>query len=70
MARINWKAVERFGMAKDCPVCGGNTTVYDTECYNERLIRRRRCLECGKTYNTMEVYLEELINAQNGDHQN
>jgi transcriptional regulator NrdR family protein len=39
-------------------------TVCDTDYYNEHLIRRRRCLECGETYNTTEVYLEELINAQ------
>jgi transcriptional regulator NrdR family protein len=37
-----------------CLYCGGKTKVIDTGRSTEEVIRRRKCLECGKLFFTAE----------------
>lgn len=38
-----------------CPVCSGDTTVFDTFTEVDVVYRKRRCKECGNTFFTEEV---------------
>lgn len=45
----------------DCPKCGsGNGYVMDSRRAGGTVKRRRRCLDCGHRYSTMEVDAEKL----------
>lgn len=47
-----------------CPECGSDRIkVVDTRYGNstgDDLLRRRKCMDCGKTYKTVEIMVEEL----------
>lgn len=46
--------------AEDCPLCGGDTEVYDIRyvSYRGQKLRRRRCLSCGHRYGTIEIRVD------------
>jgi transcriptional regulator NrdR family protein len=37
-----------------CLYCGGKTKVMDSASSTEEVVRRRKCLECGKLFFTVE----------------
>lgn len=39
----------------NCPYCGEDTKVVDCRRNGETVVRRRKCLVCGKTFKTKEV---------------
>jgi transcriptional regulator NrdR family protein len=51
--------MEEYG-AELCRRCGSDTRVVDTR-YNSQGIkwRRRKCIRCGYTYHTKEVFMTE-----------
>ena len=47
--------------ARMCPACGGDSYVYKTyDRPDGARIRRRRCLECGTRYETIEIRTRTL----------
>lgn len=38
-----------------CPVCGGNTKVYDSRPEIDCVRRRRACMRCGNNFVTLEI---------------
>jgi transcriptional regulator NrdR family protein len=38
-----------------CPICDGQTKVYDSRPEVDCVTRRRKCLECGHCFKTVEV---------------
>lgn len=47
--------------ARECPECGSDqVTVYYTGDKRFGLMRRRRCLDCGHRYKTIEVHMDML----------
>lgn len=45
----------------NCPECDGSTTVMETRIKKDGSIRRRRkCLECGNRFTTIESIKKEL----------
>lgn len=41
-----------------CPVCGGDTMVFNSRPRPETVYRRRECLTCGHRFTTFEVEAE------------
>lgn len=38
----------------DCPACGGKTRVVDSWGRNKQVLRKRKCVKCGETFETRE----------------
>jgi transcriptional regulator NrdR family protein len=38
-----------------CSICGGSVKIIDTRRYDDRITRRRACIECGFRVSTKEV---------------
>ena len=45
----------------DCPYCGSATRVIDSRPDTDRVVRRRKCLECERLFFTTE---SELLTSQ------
>lgn len=39
----------------DCPYCGSATKVMDSRAESNKVVRRRKCLDCEKIFFTSEV---------------
>ena len=52
-----------------CPYCNSeNNYVTDTRTKNGEYKRRRKCLCCGKRFNTIEVYVpDEIVKSKKGN---
>lgn len=47
--------------ARMCPVCGEDSSVYDTrETPEGKIVRRRRCSACGAQFETEETFIRFL----------
>ncbi len=38
-----------------CPVCGGGIKIHHTHDYDDHIERRRKCVECGYLFKTIEI---------------
>lgn len=47
-----------------CPVCGGQLIVIDSRPSEDSIYRRRKCVECGHRFSTIEIdadlYAQEM----------
>lgn len=47
-----------------CPMCGGDTKILETRSNEDSIKRRRKCLDCGYRFLTLEVdkdFYERLV---------
>lgn len=57
----------------NCPVCGGDTKVYETRNYNDPegefdyIQRRRKCVECGESFIGIEVTLDTWTRSRDDE---
>ena len=49
----------------NCPTCGGQTCVYDSQALEDCVKRRRKCLSCGGRFSTVEIDMD-MYNAMRG----
>ena len=52
----------------NCPVCDGETFVYDSRPKQDSTNRRRKCLSCGYKFTTVEIdrdFYKNLIKDKN-----
>jgi transcription elongation factor Elf1 len=55
------KMLDTEQAARMCPICGEDSSVYDTrETPNGKIIRRRRCTKCGAQFETEETFARFL----------
>lgn len=47
-----------------CPVCGGDTRIIDSRDKEEFKKRRRKCLECGYKFNTIEIDMDLYLKME------
>ena len=50
-----WNGEWRLSRFLLCPVCGGKTEVLDSRSDCESVKRKRKCLECGYRFYTVEI---------------
>ena len=50
-----WNGEWRLGLFLPCPVCGEKTRVIDSRSDCESVKRKRKCLDCGYCFCTVEV---------------
>lgn len=46
------------GSAHHCGACGGETGVSDSRKFDDYIIRRRYCVDCGERFSTYEMRLD------------
>ena len=50
-----------------CPTCGSRKSkVHTTRKYENRIWRRKSCLDCGRLYSTQEIYSEDFRELERG----
>lgn len=50
-----------------CPTCGGRKSkVHTTRKYENRIWRRKSCLDCGRLYSTQEIFSEDFRELSRG----